>query len=171
MQHPNMYASIQICTRFIPWMSNGPTNHPHSSRAGSPPICVMTSHLAFAPAFMSLLIACVYSQTSWEMGVWVWGVCVQEQATGTQRARERDWWREWGRNKIKKPSFYFCVKVEDKLLQSNSADRPRQTNICFRAISANHLQSGSYLNIDERFPHLINSIKTAERTATDGKRG
>lgn len=51
--------------------------------------------------------------------------------------------------------FLFLCQSGEIILQYNSTDRQRHSNICFWAISEHHSQPGSYLNIDECFPHLI----------------
>lgn len=126
-------------------LSNVHTNHPHCSRAERR--CRQPTHLCYdisfdpCPAFMSLLIACVYSQTSWEtVGGWE-ARGVLERATGTQEETER--------------FLLFLCQNGKNCCYSTTQPTARETNICFWAISANHSQSGSYLNIDECFSPLI----------------
>lgn len=85
------------------------TNHPRCSRAGSPPICVMTCRLTLAQTFMSLLIASVYSQASlrarrgWVGG---WGAASEPQVHnrgGAERdlgGRERFFPHVWGKENV-----------------------------------------------------------------------
>lgn len=81
-------------------------SHPRCSRAGSPPICVMTCRLTLAQTFMSLLIASVYSQASlrarrgWVGG---WGVRASHRYTiGTERDSERERFlpHVWGKENV-----------------------------------------------------------------------
>lgn len=96
---------------------------------------------------------------------WGW---VGTKASHRYSSRERE--REGEENE--RAFCYFCVKVGKLFLQYNSSDRQRHTNICFWAISENHSQPGSYLNIDECFSPLNKAISNIPKwTTTDGKRG
>lgn len=170
-QHVCVYSNVPTRRKMYTRSVYAPVECAHLS--SSLLTCGQPTHLCFGisfdpcPAFMCLLIACVYSQTSWETDCGGW---VRERATGTQQETEKKTERE---EEIKELSLYFCVKVGIRFLQYNLTDRQRQTNICFWAISANHSQSGSYLNIDECFPpYSIKPYQNRPEWATaDGKRG
>lgn len=66
---------------------------------------------------------------------------------------------------------YFCVKVGKCFLHFTSTAAERLTYV-FWAISANHSQFGSYLNIDECFPPLTEPYQNRpEQIFSDGERG